>query len=62
MNHKYTEVCKGAGLQYKEMVVPKSEVKSFIKNGWRITRFAKLEPNKVYNKWKNAIEAMESCE
>lgn len=62
MNHKYTEVYKGAGLQYKEMVVPKSEVKFFIKTGWSITRFAKLEPHKIHDKWKNAIDALESCE
>lgn len=57
---EYTEVSIGTGLYYREMVVPKDEVRKFIKQGWRITRFAKVEPNKIYDKWKNAIDAMES--
>lgn len=57
---EYTEVSIGTGLYYREMVVPKDEVRKFIKQGWRITRFAKVQPSKVYDKWKNAIDAMES--
>lgn len=59
MIYDYTEVSKGDGMKYQEMVIPKSEIKRFIKNGWRITRFAKLEPNKIHQKWKNSIDAME---
>ncbi|HCH9337402.1 TPA: hypothetical protein NNW70_004190 [Salmonella enterica] len=57
---EYTEVSIGTGLYYREMVVPKDGVRKFIKQGWRITRFAKVQPNKIYDKWKNAIDVMES--
>lgn len=57
---EYTEVSIGTGFYYREMVVPKDEVCKFIKQGWRITRFAKVQLSKVYDKWKNAIDAMES--
>jgi hypothetical protein len=58
-SRRYTEVSKGKGLDYQEMVVPYDDVKEFIKNGWSITRLSKLSQTYVNTKWMNAIIALE---
>lgn len=58
-SRRYTEVSKGSGLDYQEMVVPYDDVKEFIKTGWSITRLSKLSQTYVNNKWMNAIIALE---
>lgn len=57
---RYTEVSKGTGLDYQEMVVPYDDVRPFIKDGWSITRLSKLSGNYVIVKWMNAIIALEN--
>ena len=58
-SRRYTEISKGKGLDYREMVIPYDDVKEFIKNGWSITRLSKLSQTYVNTKWMNAIIALE---
>ncbi|QQO96245.1 hypothetical protein CPT_Minot_042 [Acinetobacter phage Minot] len=57
---EYVEMTSGQDHTYIEKIVPKSEMKSHITAGWRITRLTKVSKGLVYKKWHNAIIAMES--
>lgn len=59
---EYVEVFSGKDHTYIEKLIKKSEVKSHINNGWRITRLSKVSPSMVYKKWSNVIIGLESSD
>ncbi|UQS94122.1 hypothetical protein ABNavy71_045 [Acinetobacter phage AB-Navy71] len=59
---EYLEVSCGKDHTYMEKIIPRSELKSHISSGWRITRLTKVSRGLVYKKWSNAIQAMENTD
>lgn len=62
MKYKYVELSRGNGLRYEERIAKESDVRSLIKQGWRITRLSKVCYREVLSKWSHAIAAMENLD